>query len=111
MSKCEKDQPFLKEAPVWYRYGVPGLGNIDENWNMFPSWRKTNDAIDIPNLRTNKAKETTNFVECDEEDWTHKKVTALSGKKIPQWLCGPDNDKWKYMNKADRLDIIEKIQG
>ena len=111
ISKCNEKLPFLEHAPTWYRYGVPGLGNIDENWNMFPSWRKTNDAIDIPNLRTNKAKETTNFVECDEEDWTFKEVTALSGNKVPQWLCGPDNDKWKYMSKTKRENTIEEIKG
>ena len=110
ISKCNEKLPFLEHAPTWYRFGVPGLGNIDENWNMFPSWRKTNDAIDIPNLRTN-GNDTTNFVKCDEKDLKLNEVTALSGKKLPQWHCGPDNDKWKYMNKAERLDIISGIEG
>ena len=101
----------MDQAPVYYRYGVPGLGNINENWNWAPAWRKINDAIDIPQLRTDKAKESTNFVTCEEANYVYEDYTSPMGNTFKQWYCGADNDKWEYMDKSSRETVISSIQG
>ena len=69
MQNCYSEKPFLEQAPTFYRFGVPGLGNIKEKWNMYPAWRKVNDAINIPQLREKTASESKNFVKCEESGY------------------------------------------
>ena len=111
ITQCNKDKPFLDQAPVYYRYGVPGLGNMKESWNWSPSWRKNNDAIDIPQLRTDKAKESTNFVTCKEANFVYEDFTSPMGNTFKQWYCGANDDKWEYMDKSSRETVITSIQG
>lgn len=82
MQNCYSEKPFLEQAPTFYRYGVPGLGNIKEKWNMYPAWRKVNDAINIPQLREKTASESKNFVKCEESGHTFVNFHSL---KVLSW--------------------------
>jgi len=100
---CFKEHAFAKYAPTWNRFGILGLGNIDENWNMGwnPHWRSKFDPINIPELRDSELQEQTkNFAECS----THfvLKETGQYAKDrnpIKNFWCGDKNDQWKLVDE------------
>ena len=68
VKECFETHEFARDAPTWNRFGILGLGNIDENWNMGPHWRTKFDPINIPELRDGELQEQTkNFAECSTD--------------------------------------------
>jgi len=45
---CFKKNEFARDAPVWNRFGILGLGNMNEDWNLGAHWRDEFEPITIP---------------------------------------------------------------
>lgn len=103
VDECFEKNEFAKKAPVWNRFGILGLGNMKENWNLGAHWRDMYEPITIPELRDNDLQTATdNFAVCDAkliEKGTGKFKT--NGDEITNFYCGENNDQWKLIKEVE----------
>jgi len=107
VDKCFKNNKFAKDAPVWNRFGILGLGNMNEDWNLGAHWRDEFEPITIPELRDDTLqKATDNFATCDAK--LVKRKTGLFTKEqveIVNFYCGENNDQWKLIKEVKKIKI------